>query len=258
MSRFVHRSPIHLAMSLVFATALGCLALAGCGDDPPPSAPPAPTGSTTFEGTIAGQTSSGTLTITVATSNPSPQPVPMGASAIVTATGSVTPTGGSAVALTGTYDDQTDQVSLTGGNWTLAGGLTSFGLEGTYSGPGGVQGVFSVQRQGTGTDTVIVVIGTYTATVGTGSGNFNFAFRPSITSGQNLHGNAFDVSVATPIPLDGTATSDGLGGYDISIVNPQVPAGPPLATGKLLVNGNASGTFDTGGGDSGTWQGTRQ
>ena len=257
MSRFLHRSPIHLAMSLVLATALGCLALAGCGDDPPPTGPPAPTGSTTFEGTIAGQTSSGSLTITVATSNPSPQPVPMGANAIVTATGSVTRTGSAAVALTGTYDDQTDQISLTGGGWTFAGGLTTFGLEGTYTGPGGIQGVFSVQRVGTGTDTVIVVVGTYVANVGTGSGNFNFSFRPSITSGQNLHGNAFDTGQTTPIPLDGTATSDGLGGYDITIVNPQVPAGPPLATGKLLLDGSATGTFDTGAGTSGTWQGTR-
>ncbi|HKQ56538.1 MAG TPA: hypothetical protein VJY35_01605 [Candidatus Eisenbacteria bacterium] len=257
MSRFLHRSSIRLAMSIALVAALACLGLTGCGDDPPPNAP-GPSGSTTFEGTIAGQTSSGTLTITVATSNPSPQPRPMGASAVVTATGTVTPAGGPGVALTGTYDDQSDQVSLTGGGWTLAGGLTSFGLEGTYSGPGGVQGVFSVQRSGTGTDTVIVVVGTYSATVGTGSGNFNFAFRPSITSGQNLHGNAFDSGVTTPIPLDGTATADGLGGFDISIVNPQLPAGPPLATGKLLLDGNASGTFDTGTGNSGTWTGTRQ
>jgi hypothetical protein len=257
MSRFLHRSSIHLAMPIALVAALACLGLAGCGDDPPPNAP-APSGSTTFRGTIAGQTSSGALTITVATSNPSPQPGPMGANAVVTATGTVTPSGGSGVALTGTYDDQSNHVALTGGGWTLGGDLTSFGLEGTYSGPGGVTGVFSVWRSGTGTDTVIVVVGTYAANVGTGSGNFNFAFRPSITSGQNLHGNAFDAAVPTPISLDGTATADGLGGYTISIVNPQLPAGPPLATGTLLLNGTASGTFDTGTGNSGTWQGTRQ
>lgn len=245
------RSRRPFVATLSTLVALAALALAGCSNDNNALVNPGGGGggSTTYDGTISGPTTSGTLTVTVAISNPAPQPGPARARGTVTATGTLVISGGGTVALTGTHDDAAHVLAIAGGGWTFNGGTTGFGMEGTFSGPGGASGVFSIQRNGTGADTVIVVIGTYAATVGTGSGNFNISIR-----GTAVHGNAVDFTGGAPIPLDGTYTA-GTGA--ISIVNPGNPSGPPLATGTLT-GASATGTWDNSAGDSGTWTGTKQ
>ncbi|MBL8979472.1 MAG: hypothetical protein JNM53_13730, partial [Gemmatimonadetes bacterium] len=78
---------------------------------------------------------SGAISITISTPNPAP-PVPTSFSyAVVPAEGSVTVLGGSSVDLTGTYDDGTKAVTLTGGGYSFAGVFDgSNRLEGTYTG----------------------------------------------------------------------------------------------------------------------------
>lgn len=245
-SRRIPRPPVVLARMVV----LGALALAGCSSDNNAiiNTGGGGGGTTTYDGTIAGPTTSGTLTVTIATSTPAPQPGPARSAGTVTATGTlVLASGGGTVALTGTHDDVNHILTISGSGWTFTGGTTGFGMEGNYSGPGGASGVFSIQRNGTGADTVVVVVGTYAATVGTGSGNFNISIR-----GTAIHGNAVDFTGGAPIPLDGTYTA-GTGA--ISIVNPA--GGSPLATGTLT-GASASGTWDNGAGDSGNWSGTKQ
>lgn len=237
----------------VLPVLVAALALAGCGKDDkvnnPPNNPPA--GSSTFDGTVAGNGVSGTLSITIATDTPGPQ---FGAARVqVVASGRFTllTGGGGAVDLTGTHDTATHVFSVTGGGWTFTGGTTSFGLEGGFNGPGGETGVFTLQRKGSGADTVVVVTGTFTSTSGGPGGVFNFAIRGTV-----IHGNAWEHGEATPIPLDGTydpATGD------ISILNPADPGGPLLATGSYDTGtGEASGNYDNGVGEAGTWQGTKQ
>ena len=237
--------------ALALLPVIAALAFAGCSNDNNAIINPGGGGgSSTYDGTIAGPTTSGTLTVTIATSTPAPQPGPARSAGTVTATGTlVLSGGGGTIALTGTHDDVAHALTIAGSGWSFTGGTTGFGMEGTYAGPGGVSGVFSIQRNGTGTDTVVVVVGTYAATVGTGSGNFNISIR-----GTAIHGNAFDYTGGTAIPLDGTFT---VGTGAISIVNAGNPGGPPLATGTLT-GASATGTWDNSAGDSGTWSGTKQ
>ena len=238
--------------AFALVTVVAALAIAGCSDNKPaPNAPGGGAGSTTYEGTVSGSAISGSLTLTIATSTPGPQPGPARARGIVTASGTlVLAGGGGTVNLTGTYDDIDNLISVAGGGWSLSGGLTAFGMEGGFSGPSGTSGVFSVQQVGSGTDTVIVVVGSFTSTTGGPGGGFNFSIR-----GTAVHGNAFETGSGTAIPLDGTYTP---GSGAISIVNPANAGGPPLATGTLQSNGSASGSYDNGAGEAGTWSGVRQ
>ena len=229
--------------------AIVALVGSGCGKDKTTNPNPGPGAtSTSFEGTISGNGVSGDLSLKIATANPAPQG-PARSQATVTASGTLV-TGGSSVGLTGNYDTVNHAIAVAGGGWTLGGGLTSFGLEGTFTGPGSTSGVFSTQRIGSGTDTVVVVIGTFTSTTGGPGGVFNFSIR-----GAAIHGNAFPNGGTTAIPLDGTYTASS---GAISIVNAANPTGPALATGTLQANGAASGTYDNQNGDSGTWTGARQ
>ena len=246
-SRSTPSNLVRWAGSMILFAAL---AIAGCSDNKNPLNPnPNPgTGSTTYSGTIAGSTTSGSLTLTVATTTPAPQQAGYRASAIVTASGTLVLTGGGGtVNLTGNYDTGTHLIGVTGGGWTLDGGLTTFGMEGNYSGPGGVTGVFSVQTQGSGANVVGVYVGTFTSTSGGTSGNFNFSIKGSV-----LHGNAVDAN-GTVVALDGQYTAETGG---VTVVHPA--GGAPLATGTILPNGTASGTYDDRNGNSGNWSGTKQ
>lgn len=228
-------------------TIVALLALAGCGSDKKVTNPPGGGGTTTFKGTISGNGVSGALTLTVNTATPSPQ---FRARANVTMTGTLAITGGGTVALSGTYDDVAKTASVTGSGWAFTGGYGGSALEGTFAGPAGESGVFTVLTVGSGTDNVVVVIGTFTSTTGGPGGVWNTAIR-----GNGIHGNAWANGTTNPIPLDGTFTATGGGAGNISVVNPANPTGPQLATGTMAADGTASGAYDTGTGDSGTWDG---
>jgi hypothetical protein len=244
MSHTYGSRPFGRILASLIASTLAMMVVVGCSSkkvtNPPPVA-----GSTTYTGSVSGATTSGKLSITVDTSSPAPQNAGFRARGTVTATGTFTPSGGAAIALTGAYDDVAKTCAVTGSGWSFGGGLTSFGLEGLFSGPAGATGVFSLQ---TGTTGVTVVIGTFTSTTGGVGGRFNFSI-----SGTTVHGNAVATD-ASVIPLDGTYTA-ATGA--VSIVHPA--GGNPLATGTYNAStGAASGTFDDQNGNSGNWTGQKQ
>jgi hypothetical protein len=78
---------------------------------------------------------------------------------------------------------------------------------------------------------------------GDDDGTWNF-----VVSGTTLPGSAL-TSSGTAAPLDGTVNAGA-----VTIVNPANPTGPPLATGTITGT-TATGTWDTGAGQSGTWTG---
>ena len=240
------RFPASLGIRLVAVLAI--LALAGCSKKTTTNSN-LPPNSTTYTGSVTGSNTSGKLTITLETSTPAPQPGGFRAHNSVAADGSYTPTGGSAVILVGTYDDAGKNVSLTGAGWTFTGVVSGTAMEGNCTGPGGASGVFSLNQ---GTTAVTVIIGTYAEnSPGTETGNFNISI-----SGTEVHGNAVASTGGTPIPLDGTYTAAS---GAISIVNPANPTGPALATGTYNATaGTASGTYDDGAGNAGTWSGAKQ
>lgn len=236
----------------ITVASLGLVGLAGCGSGNKQTNPnPGGGGTTTFTGTVTGAGVNGKLTVTInATALKT-----SGARAAVTATGTYTPAGGSAISLTvGGYDTESNQlvVSQNGGagGWNFGGELVGTRINGQVAGPGGETGYFTLVED-TGSE-VIVLIGSYTSnTMGGPTGSFNVSI-----DGGEVHGTALPDGLDSPIPLDGTFVS-GTGA--ISIVNPAAPGGPPLATGTYNAStGEASGNYDDGKGDTGTWSGTRQ
>jgi hypothetical protein len=244
------------AVSVLAIGVLAALTFAGCSNDNNnnnnpvnPNPNPTPTGAQ-YRGVIAGPTSSGTLDINIATTGTTSAPAGSPGSyrllAQLTSTGTITPDSGAAVALTGAYNDSSKALALTGGGWTLNGSKVSSGaLQGTYTGPKG-PGVFTADSVGAAVDSVRAVLGTFTSTSGGPNGIFNFTIRDS-----TIHGTAVDTT-GNSLPLNGTFTATGGG---ISIRNPALPGGAPLATGTLAADGSASGTYDNGAGNSGTWTG---
>ena len=195
-----------------------------------------------FVGTVAGGTAfdeSGSLTFDIAGTALAPPAGITTMSASLTVTGTLTlvsPTPGTE-ALTGTYDDATNQLNLSGGGYTFTGVYDGTSrLEGTYTGGNGPGAFVTALDVGN----AIAFCGTFD---GDDDGTWNF-----VVSGTSLSGSVL-TSSGDLAPLDGTVT-----GTDISIVNPVNPTGPALATGTI--NGNdATGTWDTGV-QSGTWTGT--
>jgi hypothetical protein len=241
-------------LAIALSTVVLAVALAGCSEDNPTSPPQNqnPT-STTYTGSVTSNQAAGngTLTITVQTGTPAPNRPGASATATVAATGVFTPSGGgTAIALAGTYDLDAKTFTITDGTWTFDGGLTTFGVEGSVTGPGGVTGSFSLF---VGTSSVIVVVGTY---AGTTSGNFNFGIN-----GSELHGNAYQSGGGSAIPLDGTYNASS---KQIVIYRPGETAPPYLAVGTYdpANNPDASGTWDNQQPDpyheSGTWSGNKQ
>ena len=140
------------------------------GDSGSPTAPttsPAPTPTTTsFQGVLAGVGEIGTLELTVqaAVSSLDTARAPQVASA---SSGSVRLAGsGGPVSLTGTYEDSTREVTMSGGGFTFIGVITGDGMElaGPYTGPGGASGGFVTLNTAGGT--VTGYCGTFTGAGG--------------------------------------------------------------------------------------------
>lgn len=223
---------------------LAILALGGCGKkatNPNPN----PGGPTTYTGSVAGATTSGKLTIVLSTAAPAPAAGAYRAQTIFPAGGTFALTGGATVNLAGEYDNVGKFVAVSGGGWTFTGDVTIVGVEGIFNGPGPVNGVFSLQS---GSTEVTVVVGIYTSLVGSENGRFNFSIK-----GGEVHGDAVSTT-GVVTPLNGTYTA-ATGA--ISIVNPA--GGAALAIGTYdALSGQATGTYDDGGGDNGNWTGTKQ
>jgi hypothetical protein len=223
---------------------LAILAVGGCGKKV--TNPDAnPDGTTTYTGSATGAVTSGKLTIILSTTTPAPQAGAYRAPRVIPAGGTFALTGGAAVNLSGSYENVGKSVAVTGGGWTFTGDVTSVGIEGIFTGPGPVNGVFSLQS---GSNEVTVVVGTYTSLAGGENGRFNFSIK-----GSEVHGNAVSTT-GVVTDLDGTYTA-ATGA--ISIANPGGGAALDIGTYYAL-SGQATGTYNDGAGDNGDWTGTKQ
>jgi hypothetical protein len=168
-----------------------------CSDDPSPT-DPAPSATTSFQGTVAGSGGqSGTLSVTVQTQvaalNPRYFQMPLVAtlhaqSTSVAATGSLRLIGGSTTTLTGTYDSSNKALSLSGGGFTFTGSASGPVMTGSYTGSNGVTGAFSTRSTASGAVTVYcgdafgappdtnVVTGVFNLVVSDASGAVSGAF----------------------------------------------------------------------------------
>jgi len=179
--------------------------------------------------------SSGELTITLATSSPGVEgPTAVMAFGSVNASGAHN-LGGTSVPLSGTYDDVTKAVALTGaGGWTVDGVFDDVDrLEGIFAGP--KSGTFVTTKQGNG---AAAYCGTFT---GTDNGTFSF-----VINGNKVLGSA--------VSTDGTVNAiDGVrSGNNITIY---APGSTTIVVASGTISGTTvSGTFDTGS-DVGTWLG---
>jgi hypothetical protein len=154
-----------------------------------------------------------------------------------TVTGSLSYDGGAAVALSGSYDDATDILALTGGGYTFGG---------SFDGVDRIEGIMSGTASGSFVATKAASAKAYCGTYdGDDQGTFSFVIAGSVVRGSavsSVNGpNA-------PIALDGT-----ISGSTISIHAPGSSAG--FATGTLSGT-NVSGTWDDGQGSTGTWSGS--
>jgi hypothetical protein len=200
-------------------------------------------GTSSFVGTVVGGNAndeSGSLTFDIAgTALAPPASITTNSSASLTVTGTLTlvsPAAGSQ-ALTGTYDDATNQLDLSGGGYTFTGVFDGNSrLEGTYAGANG-PGLFVTALD---LGNAVAFCGTFD---GDDDGTWNF-----VVNGTTLSGSAL-TSSGDAAPLDGTVTAGA-----VSIVNPLDPQGPPLATGTITGT-SATGLWDDGQGSSGTWTG---
>lgn len=144
---------------------------------------------------------------------------------------------GPAVALSGTYDDQTKDLTLTGGGYTLAGTFDGVDrLEGAFSGPG-ASGTFVTAKRQSGT---AAYCGTFT---GDDDGTFSFT-----VSGGKVLGTAVPISGGAAIPLDGVKSGSAITIY--------VPGTTLVLAAGTISGSNVSGTWDDHQGSTGTWSGS--
>lgn len=149
------------------------------------------------------------------------------------ASGTLTPTGGSSVSLTGTYSAGSGAVGLSGGGRTLAGTITNGTLDGTYTGPEGA-GMFGTHHGNAPSD-VKQFCGSYT---GDSQGVWNLAL-----TGTSIVG-AYADDGGGSAQLTGTVSGTSL---SISFTG-------GTATGTLTSATAMNGTWTAGAG-TGTWVG---
>jgi hypothetical protein len=133
-------------LRLTAACGLTGLIVAGCGSgptEPTPAATATPAPATTFTGTIAGSSGqSGTLVITIAAAVASSAEDRAHSAATAAATMTLI-NGGGTFALTGTFDDATRALTLSGSGFSLAGTIAGGQVTGNYTAPDSSVGVFS-------------------------------------------------------------------------------------------------------------------
>jgi hypothetical protein len=203
--------PSRFTLLLALPLALGILAFGGCSDDDenPPSGGGTPPTTTSFKGVFANSTENGSLSVTVqSTSLASPHPGRLllatrpqrSGAAVVSATGTLKPIGGSQASVSGSYDPDQDTLYLAGAGYTMQGQYDSSGtfqsISGMYSGPNG-QGFFGCV---TGSTTPATYCGTFT---GGSTGNWDI-----LIAGDKVGGIAFPAT-GEPSAFEGTIETTG-------------------------------------------------
>lgn len=215
-------------LTLRFAIAMALLlALAGCSKDDNPSSPNNPNpNATIFVGTVNGNNGSLSGSISFAVNDTA-----------VTGTFKVITPSAATHTLIGFYDTEANVLGASGGGYAFAGVYDGVSrLEGGMS--GNAIGMFLAIKDDN--NSAMAFCGTFT---GDDDGIWNFTIAGTTIAGSYTTTSG-DVGA-----LDGT-----ISGNSITIVNPG--GGPALASGTR--NGdNASGTWNDGNGNSGTWTGSR-
>lgn len=218
-------------MKYHFVAALLAVAfvVTGCKkDDNPAQSNPTPT-STTYVGTIASGTESGSVSVTVSLAK--------GTSGGVTGTLKIVHPAAATITLSGTFSNNT--FSAAGGGYAFSGSLASGNISGTYTAPNGA-GQFTTQSSTS--NSIQVYAGTFTSTVaGQPSGIFNLVINGSTVTG-----------LAVPSHNQSTTTLAGtLAGPALTIRDAASNTG--IATGTMSGT-SISGTYDAGS-NRGNWSG---
>jgi len=188
--------------------ALGMLAWAGCSDDDNPAAPGGtPTPPTSLSGGYISGTANGSLSVTISSATLAPSLRGRRASAaVVTATGTIKPIGGSTISLTGNYNTDTDSLGLSGSGYVFTGQTDTTGIVdailGQWTGSGG-PGVFGC-ADGTASYPVSAYCSSYEND--TASDNGKLAF---LAIGDEFSGIVFPADGDPPRTFEGTLTGTG-------------------------------------------------
>ncbi len=222
-----------LLLSLLLSS---ILLFVGCAKDDSPTTPPNIT-TTTYSGTIAGESESGSITFVVGSSSKVTPQYGSQTLAILTVSGTIKLSDGTSITLTGTFNTDTDSIYVSGGGYSFAGKLSNGTISGVYTGPNG-SGAFSVQTGAQGS--VKVFCGTYVEHDNSQSGLLNIALKDTVLTGLSI-----SYSDGNKTFLIGT-----LSGSAITMYLTNQPA-QAIATGTLT-GATASGTYSSGS-DQGTW-----
>lgn len=219
------------------------IAVGGCSDDDDtPTGPgPGPT-STTMTGFMANSAENGGVTINIATTTLAPAPGATAARRVaVDATASFTPLGGGVVNMTGTFDEPTDSLYLSGGGYSIAAQIDNSGdppnTFAEYNGPNGPGFLGAVDENGNGL--IMSFCGTFQSdTVGLDDGNLSF-----IISNDQLGGAMFSSNTALEVSLEGDVAGTGSARtLSATAVNPGVDSVAVVGTANTM-DGVASGTW---------------
>lgn len=235
-----------------FALLLAC-SLVACSDDEKSSTPGTSSGtnppsgtssgsngtsgtvptttSTSYKGTFAGPGGEGgALDVTVTSSTAKTQTLHIATANPVS--GSLKLSGGATISITGTYDDESKVLSISGGGYAFTGTFGADGIQGTYTGPKGA-GNFAV-FSGEG---VTPWCGTF---AGDESGVWNF-----VVAGDKVAGSA----------VDGQGRADVLSGTVAGTKLTIVTKNKSTAEGTIA-GATATGTWANESGSAhGTWTG---
>jgi hypothetical protein len=226
-------------MKSLTSTLLLCVLLAGCGGDD--SSGHGNQQHQTFTGIVASDDglSSGELLLEVV-DNASVHAAPTSPHlATLNVSGTLVLNGGAPVTLTGTFDTETDELSVSGGGYAFTGVFDGeHGLEGTWTGPGGSGGTFVT----TDLDSAKAYCGSYATDDEDDAGTFSFVIGGSI-----LRGAAVSSEDESLIPLDGTVNSNAITIY--------IPGTTTVLASGTRNGNNVSGVFDDHQGNTGTWSG---
>jgi hypothetical protein len=232
--------PAALAMGI-----LPMLVLTACSDSPTSDSPTGPAEATTsFDGVIASQTLSGSLSFSVASTALSVVRAPgaaVGSAAVrpafafvegdVAVTGTLKLAGSSAIELTGTYNTSTHALSLAGGGYTFTGTFADGRIDGTFTSPS-ESGTFSVQPS-SDTATIRNYCGTYSGS--TDQGHFNIAVN---SSAGTLSGAWSSESDGKTGGLSGTTSGNSV---TVNVLEGGAPNG--TVVNGTITETSVSGTF---------------
>ncbi len=226
MDRLRQAVPLGLALLMLLVP------FAGCSDDDDDNNPPT---TTRFAGTFTGASGeSGVLNFTV--QQPPPAAVTI-IRATITTTGTATVSGAGTVSLSGTFDDVTGDLNVSGGGYTFSGVVVDGQLVGDYTGPNGPGSFAALQATGAN---VSLYCGTF-------DGDLTGMWNLAVSSDGTVVGSFTDAG------NDSAALSGSVDGGDVAL---EVPGGDVTATGSIN-GGSATGTWtDVGSGDTGTWTGS--